>query len=166
MINVSVDTIRRWISTLEQMYYCFIVRPWYKNIPKTLRKQPKIYLWDWSAIKDKGSRNENFVASHLLKAVHFWTDYGYGTYNLYYLRDKSKRKVDFLVTKDESPWFLVEVKSSAKRQLNQNLDYFGHLLGISEIFQIDFDSPYVEIDCFSARRSIQVPASTFLSQLV
>jgi len=47
-VNVSVDTIRRWIATLEGLFYCFTVRPWHRNVPKTLRKQPKAYLWDWS----------------------------------------------------------------------------------------------------------------------
>lgn len=70
-INVTVDTIRRWIEILERLYYCFIVRPWYRNVPKSLRKQPKIYLWDWSLISDPGARIENFLASQLLKAVHY-----------------------------------------------------------------------------------------------
>lgn len=77
-INASVDTIRRWFKTLESLYYCFSIKPWYKNVSRSLRKQPKVYLWDWSVINDPGAQAENFVASHLLKAVHFWTDIGLG----------------------------------------------------------------------------------------
>ena len=49
---------------------------------------------------------ENFVASHLLKAVHFWTVSGFGQYHLPCIRDKDQREVDFLVTRNEEPWWL------------------------------------------------------------
>jgi len=165
-INVSVDTIRRWIGTLDQMYYLFSVKPWYKNVPKSLRKQPKIYLWDWSILDDKGARNENFVASHLLKAVQFWNDSGLDDYGLYFLRDKMKREVDFLVTKKNIPWMLVEVKSSERSSISSNLHYYKNLLKPEYSFQINFDSSYIERDCFSINEPIKVPVSTFLSQLI
>ena len=98
-INASIPTVQRWIKSLEAFYYCFTLRPWSKNVKRSLRKEPKIYLWDWSNIEDKGARCENMVAAHLLKAVHFWQDSGLGEYDLYFLRDKEKREVDFLVTK-------------------------------------------------------------------
>jgi len=164
--NVSVDTIRRWLGLLEMLYYCFMVRPWFRNIPKSLRKQPKVYLWDWSIIEDPGARMENFMASHLLKAVHYWTDNGFGDYELYFLRDKAKREVDFLVTQNGSPWFLVEVKSSYKRSLNPNFEYFHALLKTHHAFQVAIDLDYVERDCFSVSHPVRVPAETFLSQLI
>ncbi len=165
-INVTVDTIRRWIEILERLYYCFIVRPWYRNVPKSLRKQPKIYLWDWSLISDPGARIENFLASQLLKAVHYWTDTGIGDYGLYFLRDKAKREVDFLVTRNNDPWFLVEVKSSGKRGLNPNLEYFQDFLHAGHAFQVAFNMEYVECDCFAESKPVRVPAKTFLSQLI
>jgi predicted AAA+ superfamily ATPase len=165
-VNVSVDTIRRWIKTLESLYFCFTVRPWFRNIPKSLRKQPKVYLWDWSSTSDKGSRSENFVASQLLKAVHFWTDIGFGDYELYYVRDKSKKEVDFLIVKNQKPWFLVEVRSSEKTGLNPNLEYYQNLLNAKHAFQVVLESDYVNHDCFAEKKPIQVPAATFLSQLV
>jgi hypothetical protein len=45
-------------------------------VPKSLRKQPKVFLWDWSLVVDEGARRENLIASHLLKAIHGWTDIG------------------------------------------------------------------------------------------
>ncbi|MDR1057518.1 MAG: DUF4143 domain-containing protein [Coxiellaceae bacterium] len=92
LANVSVDTVRRWFNTLNAFYYCFTIKPWTKNISRSLIKEPKVYLWNWSSITDKGDKAENFVACHLLKAVHFWTDYGFGDYDLYFLRDKEKRE--------------------------------------------------------------------------
>lgn len=165
-VNVSVDTIRRWLDTLDFIYYSFPIRPWFTNVPKSLRKQPKIYLWDWSLVSDIGARNENFIASHLLKAIHFWTDSGLGDYGLYYLRDKNKRGVDFLVTKNNQPWFLVEVKTSSSNRVSPHLSYYGRLLKIKHCFQISMTASYVEQDCFQAENPVIVPASTFLSQLI
>lgn len=102
---MSVDLVRRWTAALEALYYCFTVRPWFRNVPKSLRRQPKVYLWDWSMAEGDGPRAENLVASHLLKAVQWWTDVGIGSFELFYLRDKAKREVDFLVARDEQPWF-------------------------------------------------------------
>ena len=164
-VNVSQDTIKRWILILENLYYAFTIRPWHRNVKKSLLKQPKIFLWDWTLCSDAGSRNENFIASHLLKAVHFWTDYGFGDYALYFVRDKMKREVDFLVTKNDQPWFLVEVKTS-DRKISPHLKYFQDQTGAAHAFQVDFERDFVDQDCFMSADPIKVPVRTFLSQLV
>ncbi len=48
--------------------------------------------------------------SHLLKACHTWIDFGLGDFRLWYLRDREKREVDTLITRDNSPWLMVEIK--------------------------------------------------------
>lgn len=165
-INVSVETIGRWIKVLKSFYYCFTLQPWTKNITRSLLKEPKVYLWDWSLIKDEGAKVENFIASHLYKAVHYWTDQGLGDYDLYYLRDKEKREVDFLVSKDGKPWFIVEAKTSDNEGLSKSLFYYQELTKAPHAFQVVFDMDYVEGDCFASSRPIIVPAKTFLSQLI
>lgn len=164
-INVSAPTIKRWLSSLESFYFTFRVQPWAKNVKRTLKKDPKYYLWDWSLIQDEGARHENFVASHLLKAVHLWTDSGFGEYGLYFVRDKEKREVDFLVTKDHHPFFLVEVKTTNHSGISRSLHYFQKELKVPHAFQVVFDEPYVQKDCFSYKKPVIVPAITFLSQL-
>jgi len=165
-INTSPDTVRRWIKTLQSFYYCFTLQPWSKNIPRSLIKEPKIYLWDWTNIDEEGKRVENLVASHLLKAIHFWTDNGIGQYDLWFIRDKEKREVDFLVTENNSPWFLVEVKLSEKGSLSKNLIYFQEKIKAKHAFQVVFNMDYISKDCFKHRNPIIVPAQTFLSQLI
>lgn len=165
-INVSQPTIKRWIESLSAFYYCFSIKPWYKNISRALRKQPKIYLWDWSDITDPGARAENFVASHLLKAVHFWTDTGLGQYDLHYIRDKDKYEVDFLVTKNNEPWFLVEVKHSQNTGLNKALYRFQEQTNAPHAFQVAFDMPFINKDCFNIHTPVIVPVQTLLSQLI
>ncbi|HEX2579412.1 MAG TPA: AAA family ATPase [Rhabdochlamydiaceae bacterium] len=164
-VRVSVDTIRRWLEVLKSFYYCFSIKPWSKNISRSLIKEPKLYLWDWSSIDEEGHRHENLVASHLLKAVHYWTDRGMGDYGLYYLRTKDKLETDFLVTKDKKPWFLVEVKTKA-RGLSPALFHFQKETGAPHAFQVAFDLPFLNKDCFEEKGPILVPAQTFLSQLV
>ncbi|MFH1594127.1 MAG: ATP-binding protein [Candidatus Omnitrophota bacterium] len=165
-VNVSSDTIRRWIDTLQSFFYCFSVQPWSKNIPRSLIKEPKTYLWDWINVNEEGSRAESFVASHLLKAVHYWTDRGLGQYGLWFIRDKEKREVDFLVSRDKKPWFLVEVKLSSKSGVSKNLRYFHEKIKAKHAFQVVFDMDCILKDCFKHIEPIIVPARTFLTQLV
>lgn len=165
-VRVSVDTIRRWIKILNAFYYCFIIKPWTKNVSRSLLKEPKIYLWDWSEADDVGQRAENFVAAHLLKAVHFWTDQGLGKYDLFFLRDKDKREVDFIVTKNDKAWFIVEVKNGDGSSINRHLEVFQAQTNAKHAFQVVINMDYIDKDCFSYHHPVIVPAMTFLSQLV
>lgn len=164
-VRASVESIQRWIILLQQLSYCFTIRPWTKNISRSIAKEPKIYLGDWSSIKDPGKRNENMVACALLKAVEGWNDTGLGGFSLHYLRTKEKREVDFLVAADGVPWFMVEVKTS-DTSLSSQLEYFQKLTGAKHALQVVVDLPYNEIDCFSLMSPAVVPAQTFLSQLL
>lgn len=163
-INVSVDTVRRWMKTLTYLHHGFLVRPWYRNVRKSLRKEPKYYLRDWSGIVDAGARAETLVACHLFKAVQLWQDLGLGEFSLHYLRDKLKREVDFLVVRDGEPWILAEVKQSDTR-LTPNLRHFQAQLRAPHAFQIVLEMPYVQADPFDHHDPVVVPAATFLSQL-
>ncbi|MBB3059444.1 ATP-binding protein [Microbulbifer rhizosphaerae] len=165
-VRVSVDTIRRWVATLESLFYCFTVKPWHRNIARALRKEPKYFLWDWSQVDDPGARAENLVASALLKATHWWTETGLGEFSLHFIRDKQKREVDFLVVRDQRPWFLVEVKSSGSAGLSESLGYFQQQTQAQHAFQVAMDLDFVERDCFEIHRPVIVPAKTFLAQLV
>lgn len=165
-VRVSMDTVRRWISTLEALYYCFTVKPWHRNVARALRKEPKYFLWDWSQVESPGARAENLVASALLKAVHWWTESGLGDFDLHFVRDKQKREVDFLVSRDQQPWFLVEVKSSGSTELSDSLRYFQKQTKAPHAFQVAMDMEFVDRDCFKQSKPLIVPGKTFLSQLV
>jgi predicted AAA+ superfamily ATPase len=164
-IGVAVDTVRRWVDLLSRLHLGFVVRPWFKNVTKSLRKEPKWFLRDWSGVAEDGAKAETMVACHLLKAVEGWTDIGLGTYELRYLRDKLKREVDFVVVRDGKPWTLVEVKK-ADAKLSPTLAHFQAETGAEHAFQVVLDLPYVEANCFAHRKPVVVPAKTFLSQLL
>lgn len=165
-VRVSIDTLRRWVGILRDLHLGFLVRPWFKNVARSLRKEPKWFLRDWASINDAGDRAETLVGCHLLKAVDGWSDMGLGRFELGYLRDKQKREVDFLVVRDGSPWFLVEVKHR-ERELAKSLKHYQNQLGAPFAFQVVIEAEYVDADCFAkARGPIVVPARTFLSQLL
>ncbi|MGA1530327.1 MAG: ATP-binding protein, partial [Kiritimatiellia bacterium] len=168
-VRVSVDTIRRWMTLLESIYFSFRVRPWFRNVAKSLRKQPKVYPWDWSPVKEEGARIESFTASHLLKAVHWWTDLGLGEFDLHHLRDTAQREVDFLISRDGAPWMMIEVKKSLKEPISPALKYYARLLNVPHAFQAVLDMEPVDADCFEASHPaspLRVPLRTLLSQLV
>ncbi len=163
-IQVTSHTIKKWIQLLETFYFCFRIKPWSNNLSRALIKEPKIYLCDWSVISDKGAKFENFIASHLIKSVDLWNETGVGAYELYYIRTKEKKEVDFLLTKDHKPWVLIEAKYSHNNSISENLIYFKEKVKVPHAFQVVFDLPYVEKDCFAHQDPIIVPAQTFLSQ--
>lgn len=165
-LRVSDNTIRNWLETLKILYYCFSIKPWSANITRALLKEPKYYLWDWSLCDHEGMRAENMMALHLLKAIHYWNDSGLGHYQLHFIRDKEKREVDFLVTKNHHPWLLLEVKLSHNQGISNALRYFHALLNPSFTFQAVFNLPYVSKSCFETHEIQIVPFKTLLSQLV
>jgi predicted AAA+ superfamily ATPase len=165
-IRVSVDTIRRWVETLSCLHHGFLIKPWFKNVSRSLRKEPKWFLRDWADVDDEGQRAETFIGCHLLKAVDGWNDLGYGKFQLAYLRDKEKHEVDFAVVRDGDPWFLVEVKNG-RTIIGDGLRGFQDQVKAPFAFQVVIDADYVDADCFARPRGpLVVPARTFLSQLL
>ena len=122
-MEVSYNTIKSWLKYLTALYYLYEIKPFSLKIPRSIKKEGKTYLWDHSVIKDKGARLENMVANHLLKAVNYWTDIGYGEFSLNFFRDKQKREVDFVIIRDGTPWAIFEVKSSGDN-FSPHIDYF------------------------------------------
>lgn len=45
----------------QSIFMCFRLTPWTENVARSLLKEPKVYLWDWSGITDIGKRTENFL---------------------------------------------------------------------------------------------------------
>ncbi len=72
-ICVSVDTIRRWMILLESIYFSFRIRPWFRNVAKSLRKQPKVYPWATSAVLIVSSCFMKTKARGLVRSREFFT---------------------------------------------------------------------------------------------
>ena len=139
-LQVALDSVRLWVGYLERLYFVYRVRPYAGRLARALRREPKVYLWDWSEIPDPAIRLENMVASHLLKWCHFSQDWGHQPLELHFVRDRQGREVDFLVTKDKKPWLLLEVKAS-RTQPESALHYFAERLDVSHKLLIVADCP-------------------------
>lgn len=109
-LEVSFDTVSRWLGALLDLYYAFEIRPFSVRVVRSLKKEGKVYLWDWAEVDAPGPRFENLVACHLLKACDYWTDSGEGTFELRLLRNREQEEIDFLIVRDKRPWLAVEVK--------------------------------------------------------
>lgn len=134
-LEVSHRAVSHWLDVLESLYYHFRVHPFAGKAVRSIKKQPKLYLWDWSEVDDVAARFKNMIAGHLLKLVDFLHDYdGYRT-KLYYLRNVDNKEVDFLVTVDERPWFAVEAKL-ADQSPAASLLYFKQRLNIPFVYQV------------------------------
>lgn len=140
-VGVAYGTIRGWLEAIEALYVCFRIKPYAQRLARALRAEPKLYLYDILPLSSLPARQENLVALHLLKACHFWTDVGYGEFDLRFVRDKEKREVDFLIVRDRRPWMLVECKSNEKTP-SRNLVHFAERLGVALRFQLVSSAAY------------------------
>ncbi len=111
-LQVAFDTVKKWLLLFNQAYLTFHISSWSHKISRSILKEKKIYLFNYPEIEDKSSRFENMVALELYRLVTIWNDLGYGKYGLFYIRDKDKKEVDFLITYKNKPVLLVEVKLS------------------------------------------------------
>ena len=120
-------TVKQWIQHLETLYVLFPVRPYSHKISRSLRKEPKYYLFDTAQVASgEGAQIENIVACALLKELHRIEDtQGYST-ALQFLRTKDGKEVDFVVVIEDEVRYLIEVKTG-DASLHKSLEYFGGL---------------------------------------
>jgi hypothetical protein len=160
-LEVSHRAAASWLDVLESFHYHFRIYPFARRTIRSIKKEPKLYLWDWSEVDDESARFENLIASHLLKLVHFLHDYEGWKAGLYFLRNVDKKEVDFLVTVNEKPWFAVEVKR-ADHTIAAPLYYFKEKLKIPYVYQV-ISVPGIDI----LKKSVRlVSAGRFLFALL
>ncbi len=124
-LEVSDKTIKKWLIVLENMYVVFRVTPYHNNLARALLKRPKFYFYDTGQVLgDGGVRLENLTACALLKEIHFCEDCFGDEMQLYYLRTKDGREIDFFVTKEGSGNLMLEVKW-ADSKMSRNFSLFG-----------------------------------------
>ncbi len=133
-LQIDHKTAERWLQMLENLYVCFRVAPYGSPKIRAVKKERKLYLWDWSSVDDPGARFENLVASQLLKYCHWVEDTEGHAMELRYLRDTDKREVDFVVVKNHKPEFAVECKSGDKA-IGPALRYFAERTPIPRFYQ-------------------------------
>jgi len=134
-LEKSPHTMAKWIEILNSVYQCYTIAPYGLPRIKAVKKQQKMYLWDWSSIEDIGARFENLVASHLLKYCHYIEDTQGDDMELRFMRDQFGREIDFVVLKNKKPIFAVECKTGEKK-LSPHIHYYKERSSIPTFYQV------------------------------
>jgi predicted AAA+ superfamily ATPase len=160
-LQVSPHTVKHWLQILENLYVIFPVRPFHKNIARSLLKEPKYYFYDVGDVDaGLGARLENVVALALLKEIHFLEDNKGIRASLHYLRDKDKNEVDFLVTINGNPVLMVEVKESTD-SFSKSLFHFHRFVPSTQAIQLVHKLKRRK----STREASMMPIHDFLAEL-
>ena len=144
-LDSSHQSVSRWLSLLDALYLTFRIPPYGSQKIRAVKKEQKLYFWDWSQVEKESYRFENMTACHLLKYCHYQQDVKGLKTELAYLRDTDKREVDFIVIQNKKTLFAVECKTHSA-DLSSHLSYFQRRLNIPKCFQVhllnkDFGSP-------------------------
>jgi predicted AAA+ superfamily ATPase len=159
VLQVAHETVERWINIFERMYYCFRIPPYGPRRVRAVKKEQKLYLWDWSTITEPGPRFENLIAAQLLKYCHFIEDTEGFRMDLRFLRDTDKREIDFVVLKENQPLFAVECKTGEK-DVNPALLYFQERTRIPGFYQVHTGNKDYE------KKGVRIlPVQTFCREL-
>ncbi len=150
-------TISRWLDTLKAIYLLFTIRPWHKNVIRSIKKENKLYFFDWTNVPDDGCRFENLLAVSLIKLAARLTETGLGTYEIMHIRNKEKQEIDFVLVKNNKPVALFEAKES-DGNISKAGSYFSRQLSLP-YFQIVRNDQKVEI--FPGNCAV-IPATNFL----
>lgn len=163
-LEVNHKTISNWLSIFERTFASFRISPFGSTKIKAVKKEQKLYLWDWASIEDKAARFENLVAVHLLRFVHYVHDVYGQKLELRYFRDVRRREVDFIVLKKNKPWFMIECKSSEK-SLSPHIKYLAERVKIPYAFQIHLGKSDRRLEDMNGCQTYIMPAAKFLQAL-
>ncbi len=143
-LQLSPNTIKKYVSILEGLYIIFLVRPYHRNIARAILKEPKVYFYDTSFVKgNEGIKLENTVAVSLLKDVQFRYDARGENVSLNYLKTKDNKEIDFVIISDNKPETFIEVKLS-DRKLSNSIKYFSSRFNDANFIQLVHNLPREE----------------------
>lgn len=137
-LEVDHKTAKNWILTLENLYYCFTISPYGEPKIRAVKKEQKLYMWDWSQVEEPGLRFENMMACHLLKYCHFHEDVHGERMELRFIRDTDKREIDFVVLKNKKTLFAVECKLK-NDNLSPHINYMCERTKVPIFYQVHLE---------------------------
>lgn len=121
-LNISVNTIKTWMSILESSYIIFLLPAYHRNFGKRLLKTPKLYFYDTGLlchllglsdegklkVSDKfGAIFENLIIAEKVK----YKAHRHQDPDLFFFRDSNGLEVDLLEAKDIYHVEMTELKS-------------------------------------------------------
>ena len=153
-LQISPNSVKKYVSVLESLYIIFFVRPFHRNIARAILKEPKVYFYNSSYVEgDEGVKLENTVAVSLLKDVQFRYDAKGENISLNYLRTKENKKVDFVVVSNKRLVRFIEVKLSDRKPAT-SLVYFSYKMIIINFTSYTFHSQTSHIHFFKNKNLV------------
>lgn len=134
-LEVAFETVRKWISILERLDAVFRVAPYGPPRIKAVKKEQKIYFWDWGRATSEAARFENLIAMHLLRLCHWARDVDGHRLDLRFFRTRMGHEVDFVLLRDRKPWMAIEVKL-AEQPLEPGMRYLLERAAFPHAFQV------------------------------
>jgi predicted AAA+ superfamily ATPase len=164
-LETSHQTISKWINIFEKLYANFYVLAYGEAKIKAIKKERKLYLWDWARLDEPGARLENLVALHLLRFIHWAEDVHGEIFDLRYIRDVEGHEIDFLILRKNAPWIAIEVKSSEK-PISTGFKYLLNKVKVPFAFQIHLKSDRTtRLADINQSKVYEMPVSNFLLNL-
>lgn len=160
-IELSPMTIKNHLRRMEDFYLLFRLPPYSKNIKRSLLKAPKVYLFDWTRVRDPGLRFENWMACELLSLTRSWEEGTGIPFHLHFVRTKDRQETDFLILRQNKPWLLIESKRSDGPVAPHHLGTQAQLGGI----------PFVQVcrqegvASLAGKNAYRISATRFFSKL-
>lgn len=129
-LGITVNSVKKYLHILEMLFIIFPVRPFSKNIARSVSKQPKYYFYDTGLVDgDEGAKFENLCAISLKAFCIEQKDlYGKAT-ELTYVRTIDKKEIDFSISVEQCLIKLIEIKLS-KKEPASTLKYFSQRYNI------------------------------------
>lgn len=134
-LEVAFETVRGWIAILERLDAVFRVPPYGPPRIRSVKKEQKLYFWDWARAETDAARFENLIALHLLRFVHWARDVDGEKLELRYFRTRTGHEVDFLLLRGGRPWVAIEAKLS-EQDLDAGLRYLLERVKVPYAFQV------------------------------
>lgn len=112
-LELNFNTVKNYINYLILTYVLFEVPPYRKRNTRLIKKERKVYFFDWVMVENEAKRFENYVALELKARVDLWNDSVKDSFGLSFVRTRDGDETDFLITKNNVPYLLFEAKSSS-----------------------------------------------------
>ena len=158
-LDVAHATVKGMMSHLERLLVTFALTPYTRKLTRPVKKESKVYLYEWSSIDNPAARFENLVAMELIARVHLWMESGDADWGLHFVRTRDGKETDFLLTKRRKPWCLLECKLR-KTSVESHHRLFASKLGGIPVVQLVKQHGELES---KQRDVVSVSAARFLS---
>jgi predicted AAA+ superfamily ATPase len=129
-LELNFSTVKNYINYLIMSYILFEIAPYSKKISRLVKKEKKVYFYNYAIVNDEAARFENFIALELKARIDLWNDICKDKYSLSFIKTRDGRETDFLILKNSQPHFLCEVKLSDTDIARHHYSHSQYLDGI------------------------------------